>query len=200
MQFDQSEKGFSFSKDAPIDMRFDPSAPLSGAELVNGADEEELARIIWEYGEDRLSRRIARAIVAHRPIHRTTELAHVIEKAIGRPRGAIHPATRTFQALRIAVNNELENLEQVLPTAISVLSSGGRLAVISFHSLEDRIVKHLFQRESKDCICPPEQLVCTCNHKATIRILTRHPVEAGEEETRSNPRARSAKLRAIEKI
>jgi 16S rRNA (cytosine1402-N4)-methyltransferase len=158
-----------------------------------------LTRILYEYGEESQARRIVRAIIANRPIQTTGQLAALIEKAVGR-KGAIHPATKTFQALRIAVNDELENLKDVLPQALAALQPGGRMAIISFHSLEDRIVKHYFQAEAKDCICPPHQPVCTCNHHASLKIITRHPIEAGEEERQSNPRARSAKLRVAEKI
>jgi 16S rRNA (cytosine1402-N4)-methyltransferase len=199
MQLDMAEKGFSFRQDAPLDMRFDPSAPLTGAELLNGQDEHELTRILYEYGEESNARRIVRAIIANRPIQTTGQLAALIEKAVGR-KGAIHPATKTFQALRIAVNEELDNLRDVLPQALAALQPGGRMAIISFHSLEDRIVKHYFQAEAKDCICPPEQPICTCNHHASLKIITRHPLEATEEEKQSNPRARSAKLRVAEKI
>jgi 16S rRNA (cytosine1402-N4)-methyltransferase len=199
MQLDRPEKGFSFRQDAPLDMRFNPSAPQTGAELLNGLDEAEINRILWEYGEEQQARRITRAIIQNRPIQTTGQLANIIEKAIGR-RGAIHPATRTFQALRIAVNGELDNLREVLPQIVEALGIGGRAAIISFHSLEDRIVKHFFQTESKDCICPPEQPTCTCNHRATLRLLTRHPLEASEQEKKENPRARSAKLRITERI
>jgi 16S rRNA (cytosine1402-N4)-methyltransferase len=199
MQLDRPEKGFSFRQDAPLDMRFNPSAPQTGAELLNGLDEAEITRILWEYGEEQQARRITRAIIQNRPILTTGQLAAIIEKAIGR-RGAIHPATRTFQALRIAVNAELDNLQEVLPQIVEALEPGGRAAIISFHSLEDRIVKHFFQQESKDCICPPEQPTCTCGHRASLKILTRHPVEASEQEKKENPRARSAKLRIVERI
>lgn len=200
MQLDQPEKGFSFRNDAPLDMRFDPSAPLTGADLLNGSNEQDLAQILWEYGEERNSRKIASAITRNRPVTSTAQLAALVEKVSGGKRTGIHPATRTFQAIRIAVNGELENLERVLPQAVAALKPGGRLAVISFHSLEDRIVKHFFQRESKDCICPPSQPVCTCGHKASLSILTRHPVEAGEQEQKENPRSRSARLRVAQKL
>lgn len=199
MQLDQPEKGFSFRSDAPLDMRFDPSAPLTGADLLNGSSEQDLAQILWEYGEERNSRRIAAAICHTRPINTTLQLVALIEKVAGGKWTGIHPATRTFQAIRIAVNGELENLERVLPQAVEALATGGKLAVISFHSLEDRIVKHYFQRESKDCLCLPSQPVCTCGHKASLQIITRHPVEADELEQKENPRSRSAKLRVIEK-
>lgn len=200
MQLDTAERGFSFLKDGPLDMRFSPQQPVSAADLVNTLPENELADILFRYGEERLSRRIARAIVRARPLYTTQELAEVVRRAAGHQSGRIHPATRTFQALRIAVNQELASLEDTLPKAIEALSPGGRLAVISFHSLEDRIVKQYFRRESRDCICPPGQPVCTCGHKATIREITRHPVEAEEEEKTSNPRARSARLRVAEKL
>lgn len=200
MQIDSPERGFSFQKDGPLDMRFDPSQIVSAAVIVNTYSETDLANLIWKYGEERNSYRIARMIVQNRPFTTTLELAKVIARSSGKAPGRIHPATRTFQALRIAVNQELESLESFLPQAIKALSSGGRLAVISFHSLEDRITKQLFRQESRDCICPPEQLVCQCGHKASIIELTRHPIEADELEKKINPRARSAKLRVAEKI
>ncbi|MGC1375473.1 MAG: 16S rRNA (cytosine(1402)-N(4))-methyltransferase RsmH [Anaerolineales bacterium] len=207
MQLDTPERGFSFLSNGPLDMRFSPNATLSAADLVNSFPEEELADIIFRYGEDRLARRIARSIVGNRPIHTTKELADLILKSIGK-REHIHPATRTFQALRIAVNEELNSIENVLPIAVSLLRSpdaisgrsGGRLAVISFHSLEDRIVKEYFRHESRDCICPPRQPICTCGHKASITEINRKPIEADEEETKENSRARSAKLRIAQKI
>ncbi len=201
MQFDQAERGFSFQADGPLDMRMS-SVGQSASDLVNELSQEDLANVIYQYGEERLSRRIARAIVNARPLTRTGELAEVVAKAVpsrGRKQ-KIHPATRTFQALRIAVNNELGVLELVLPQAIQLLKPAGRLAVISFHSLEDRIVKQYFKRESQDCICPPEQPICTCDHKATVRILTKRPVTPNENEIDQNPRARSAKLRVVELI
>ena len=200
MQIDSPERGFSFLKEGPLDMRFDPSQPTSAADLVNTLSEQDLADIIWRYGEDKFSRRIARAIVGNRPFSTTLQLANVIEKTTGRSSGKIHPATRSFQALRIATNGELQALENFLPQAISALKPGGRLAVISFHSLEDRIVKQFFRKESSDCICPPDQPVCTCGHKASIKEITRRPLTANEEEIDANPRARSARLRVAEKI
>ncbi len=199
MQLDTPERGFSFLSDGPLDMRFGPSATLSAADLVNSFSEEDLADIIFRYGEERLARRIARAIVGNRPINTTKELADLILKSIGK-RERIHPATRTFQALRIAVNEELDSIENVLPIAVNLLRPGGRLAVISFHSLEDRIVKEYFRHESRDCICPPRQPICTCGHKAIIAEINRKPIEADEEETKENSRARSAKLRIAQKI
>ena len=201
MQLDQPERGFSFQTEGPLDMRFDPNQPLSAETVVNEWSEQDLADVIWKYGEERQSRRIAKAIVRDRPFHTTRELAETISRAVGGRKGArVHPATRTFQALRIAVNDELQAIETVLPQAIAALAPGGRLAVISFHSLEDRIVKQTFRQESRDCICPPDQPVCTCGHKATIVEVTRHPIEAGPEEIETNPRARSARLRIAEKI
>ena len=200
MQFDTPERGFSFQADGPLDMRFGPQQAISAEELVNSLPEAELADLIWRYGEDRLSRRIARSILQARPLHTTRELADAVAHAYGGKKERIHPATRTFQALRIAVNQELQALESVLPQAIAALSPGGRLAVISFHSLEDRMVKQYFRRESRDCICPPEQPVCTCGHKASITEITRHPIQAGDDEIAENPRSRSAKLRVAEKL
>jgi 16S rRNA (cytosine1402-N4)-methyltransferase len=200
MQLDTAERGFSFKTDGLLDMRFSPDQPTTAADLVNRLAEEDLADLIWRYGEDRQSRRIAQAIVQARPLQTTLELAEVIRKASGSHHERIHPATRTFQALRIAVNQELDSIEDVLPKAVQALEPGGRLAVIAFHSLEDRIVKQFFRRESKDCICPPEQLICTCGHRATIKEINRHPLAASEAEISENPRARSAHLRIVEKI
>lgn len=200
MQIDLPARGFSFTKDGPLDMRFSPNQPVRAADLVNGLSEEELTDLIWRYGEDRHARRIARVILQGRPFQSTLQLAEAI-KAAGVNRGErIHPATRTFQALRIAVNQELDALSTFLPQAVASLGKGGRLAVISFHSLEDRIVKQYFRQESRDCICPPGQPVCTCGHKAVIVELNRHPIIADEDETARNARARSAKLRIIEKL
>jgi 16S rRNA (cytosine1402-N4)-methyltransferase len=199
MQFDTAGRGFSFLADGPLDMRFDPSNPLTAAEIVNTWSEDELVDVLFRYGEERASRRIARAILQARPVSGTRHLAGIIEKAIGR-HGAHHPATQTFQALRIAVNGELEALEKTLPMAVQALHSGGRLAVISFHSLEDRKVKGFFRLESKDCICPPPQPACTCGHKASILEITRRPIMPTEEEVKLNSRARSARLRVAEKL
>jgi 16S rRNA (cytosine1402-N4)-methyltransferase len=204
MQLDTPERGFSFQTEGPLDMRFDPTQPLTADDVVNGWSERDLADLIWRYGDEQQSRKIARAILQARPLHTTRALAEVIARTSHRSERRsgphIHPATRTFQALRIAVNGELQSLEAVLPQAITALAPGGRLAVIAFHSLEDRIVKQFFRRESRDCICPPEQPVCTCGHKATIIEVNRHPIEAGAEETETNPRARSARLRVAEKV
>ena len=199
MQIDTPERGFSFKNDGPLDMRFNPAQTISASDIVNGYSEAELAELIWRYGEERESRRIARLIVQNRPFRSTNELANAISSSLRSHPGAIHPATRTFQALRIAVNHELEGLEIFLPQAVASLASGGRLAVISFHSLEDRIVKQFFRRESRDCVCPPGQPVCNCGHKASIIELTRHPITADPIEVAGNIRARSAKLRVVEK-
>jgi 16S rRNA (cytosine1402-N4)-methyltransferase len=204
MQLDTPERGFSFQTDAPLDMRFDPSLPVTAADLVNGLSEQELADLIYRFGEERRSRKIARAIVRSRPLTTTLQLANVIS---GIQRGGmsskgrrIDAATQTFQALRIAVNHELEAVETVLPRAVQALKPGGRLGIIAFHSLEDRIVKTFMRRESQDCICPPRQPVCTCYHKASIREITHHPIRPAELEVQLNPRARSARLRVAEKL
>lgn len=201
-QVNDPARGFAFRADGPLDMRFDPTADtLTASDIVNRWPESELANIIYRYGEETRSRRIAQAIVSARPIHSTAHLADVILAAVGRPRKArIHPATRTFQALRIAVNRELEALEQALPQAVAALSPGGRLAVIAFHSLEDRIVKQFFRQEARGCICPPGSPVCTCDYEPSLRILTRKPVIPTSEEIVGNPRSRSAKLRIAEKL
>jgi 16S rRNA (cytosine1402-N4)-methyltransferase len=198
-QLAASGRGFSFQEDAPADMRFDRSEGLSAADLVNTLSEEEIAALLWQYGEEPRARRIARALVAARPIRTTGQLVDVVCRVVRR-RGRIHPATRTFQGLRIGVNRELEALEQALPQAIEMLAPVGRLVVISFHSLEDRIVKQFFRREAKDCICPPRIPACVCGHQATIRIVTRRPVVPSQEEIAENPRARSAKLRVAEML
>ncbi len=199
-QLGDPARGFSFLLEGPLDMRMDPSRPRTAADLVNTLSEDELAQLIRTYGEEKHARRIARAIVRARPITTTTQLADLIAQVVPRrPGQRLHPATRTFQALRIAVNDELGALERALPQALDVLRPGGRLVVISFHSLEDRIVKRFFQQEARDCICPPRQPVCVCGHKARVRLLTRKPVTPSPEEVAANPRSRSARLRAVEK-
>jgi 16S rRNA (cytosine1402-N4)-methyltransferase len=202
MQLDEAERGFSFQVDAPLDMRFDPGQELSAADLVNRLPEDELADLIYRFGEERRSRQIARAIVRSRPLETTRQLAEVIVRAVTGQYSDrhIHPATRTFQALRIQVNHELDSVSTVLPLAVAVLAPGGRLAVIAFHSLEDRLVKEYFRRESRDCICPPRQPVCTCGHRATILELTRRPLQSSQAEVDQNPRSRSARLRVAEKV
>ena len=198
-QLQDTARGFSMTASGSLDMRFDISQELTAASLVNDLDEKELADLIYEYGEERKSRRIASAIVRNRPIATAQQLADVIAGSVYR-REKIHPATRTFQALRIAVNQELDSLSEVLPQAVALLRPGGRLVVISFHSLEDRIVKQFFQTEARDCICPPEALICQCDHQATLRVLTRRPLQPSPDEVAMNSRSRSAKLRAAEKL
>jgi 16S rRNA (cytosine1402-N4)-methyltransferase len=199
MQIDKPGRGFSFQTDAPLDMRFDPDGHVTAADLVNGLPEGDLADIIYQYGEERNSRRIAREIVAARPLRTTLELVNIIVKVVRPEKGGIHPATRTFQALRIATNDELLAIEKVLPKAVNALTPKGRLAVIAFHSLEDRIVKHYFRQESRDCLCPPKQPACTCGHKASLIEITRRPIRPEDAEIQANPRARSSRLRIVEK-
>jgi 16S rRNA (cytosine1402-N4)-methyltransferase len=198
-QLESSARGFSFSQDGPLDMRFDPSQGQPASEILNHSSVDELARIFRDYGEEPQARKMARAVEAARPLRSTSQLAAVIERAAG-GRGRIHPATRIFQALRIATNRELERLSAALDQAVRILGSGGRLVVISFHSLEDRIVKTFIAREARDCICPPRTPVCICGHKASLRPLFRKPLTPGAAEVARNPRARSAKLRAAERI
>lgn len=206
MQFDTPERGFAFMHDAPLDMRFntDGNQPTA-SDIVNTWSPEALADMLWRYGEERESRRIARAIIAHRPIHTTQQLADLIAQTMpSRPRKGkkqtptIHPATRTFQALRIAVNDELNIIERTLPMAIDLLRPTGRLAVISFHSLEDRLVKQAFKEASESFISPPGMASLPSKH-ATTDLITRKPITATETETHANPRARSAKLRVVQK-
>ena len=201
-QLDAPERGFSFRGEGPLDMRMDETSTLTAEQIVNRFDPSEIERILRSYGEERWARRIAQYIVARRPLRTTRDLAQAVEAAIPRkawPRD-INVATRTFQGLRIAVNNELDEIEAGLKAALSTLKPGGRMATISFHSLEDRLVKSFFIVESKDCICPPQQPVCTCGHRATLRIITRRPVRPSDEEVAANPRARSARLRVAEKL
>ena len=202
MQLDRPERGFAFMKEGPLDMRFDPSGGgISAADLVNEADEAELANLFYKYGEEPQGRRLAHGIVAARPYQTTLQLASTIERITPRRKGdKIHPATRVFQALRIAVNDELAGLERVLPKAIDLLRPGGRLVVISFHSLEDRIVKQAFKLASTDCICPPNVPICVCGHHASVSLVTRKPLIADDAEIAQNPRSRSAKLRVVEKL
>jgi len=200
MQVDAPERGFSFRKDAPLDMRFDPTQSITAADLVNTLDERALADLLWRYGEERRSWQVARAIVRHRPIETTRQLAEVVAAATSAGRRGKHPATRTFQALRIAVNRELENLEAVLPQAVEALAPGGRLAIIAFHSLEDRIVKRFLRAESGYCACPPEMPFCECESAARLRLLKPFPLRPSAKEIAANPRARSARLRVAEKL
>ena len=204
MQLDRLERGFSYASDAPLDMRMDPSGDHSARDLVNEASERELTDIFRGYGEERYARQIARAIVRRRksaPFERTGELVETIKAAIPTPArfGDGHPARRVFQALRIAVNDELSSLESALPEALDTLRPGGRLAVISFHSLEDRIVKRFLRREERGCTCPPELPVCVCGREPTLRALNRKPIRPSRDEIAANPRAGSARLRAAVK-
>ena len=204
-QLDTPERGFSYHEDAPLDMRMDPSAPLSAYDVVNGYPAEALARIIREYGEERYARRVANAIVRERekaPLDSTVRLAEIVKRAMPAParREQQHPARRTFQALRIEVNGELAGLSDALTDAHDLLRSGGVFAVITFHSLEDRIVKQAFKTFENPCTCDPRAPICTCGKKPTARMLTKKPIVAEEAELKENPRARSAKLRAIQKL
>lgn len=207
LQLDSAERGFSFVHDGPLDMRMDPdSGAEPAANIVNNASFERLRKLIWEYGEEPMAGRIARAVTAAREekkIATTLELARIVAAAYPAKRRALarnHPATRTFQALRIAVNRELEEIEIFLGKAIDFLRPGGRMAIISFHSLEDRIVKQIFRRESTDCLCPREYPVCRCGHARKLRLPVRKPLVPGAEEMRRNSRSRSAKLRVAERI
>ena len=201
-QLAEVERGFSFLADGPLDMRMDPRTLLTAEEIVNDWPQEQLADVIYRYGEETLSRRIARAIIAARPLRTTVELAGVIARAVGRrsEHSRIHPATKSFQALRIAVNDELGALETALPQVMSLLAPGKRLAVITFHSLEDRIVKQFMQQEARDCLCPPDLPICRCEHHTTLRIVTRKPIQPDAAEIAANPRSRSAKLRIAEHL
>jgi 16S rRNA (cytosine1402-N4)-methyltransferase len=197
-QLDNAERGFSFRTDADLDMRMDQTQGRTAADVINLMPQRQLEKIIREYGEEPKARAVAQAIVDNRPFATTLEFARIVRRYA--VHGDIDAATRTFQAIRIEVNSELDQLKLVLPIFVNVLAPGGRLAIISFHSLEDRIVKQFIDLESRDCICPPKQPVCTCQHVATLQKITRHPVTAGSTEIAYNPRARSAKLRAAEKI
>ena len=200
LQLDRESRGFSFRRADPLDMRFSFDQQITAADIVNRYAESELADIIFHLGEDRASRRIARAIVRSRPILTSIELAEVIEKVNPRRGKRTHPATQTFQAIRIAVNDELSALETALEQAVSLLGQGGRMAVISYHSLEDRIVKNFVRKQASDCVCPPGTPVCRCDHLATLKVVTRRPLIPTDVEIASNPRARSAKLRVAERI
>ncbi len=198
-QLNGNGRGFSFQYDGPLDMRFNPKQKVTAADIVNTTSVERLAHLIKTYGEESYSHRIARRIVQERPIETTRQLARIIESAVSR-RGKIHPATKTFQALRIAVNHELEHLETALRQAIDLLGYDGRLVVISYHSLEDRIVKHFMQKESKSCICPPDVPTCMCHHTPRVRLINKKVITPTATELDINPRSRSAKLRAAERI
>ena len=204
MQIDRPERGFSYAADAPLDMRMDPAADLSARELVNESSERDLTAIFRDYGEERYARQIARAIGRRRraqPFERTSELVETIKAAIPAPArfGDGHPARRVFQALRIAVNDELGSLEAALPAALELLRPGGRLAVISFHSLEDRIVKRFLRSQERGCTCPPDFPICVCGHEPALRALSRRAIRPTPQEIAANPRAASARLRAAAK-
>ncbi len=201
LQLEDGPRGFSFQREGPLDMRFSPRQELTAADIVNTYSEERLAKLLWEYGEERLSRRIARRLIDQRPLRTTTQLAKAVEQAVGRrTRGVIHPATKTFQALRIAVNQELRHLETALVQAHGLLGFGARLVVISYHSLEDRRVKDFLRQEARDCLCPPGVPVCACGHQATLRLVGRGATKPSEAEVAANPRARSARLRVAERL
>jgi len=193
-QLQRKQRGFSFQQEGPLDMRFDLDGEVTASRLVNELSETELAEILAKYGEQPKARAIARAIARNRPLKTTSELANLVVRTVGRRR-RLHPATKTFQALRIAVNEELRALSEALPQVLDVLASGGRLAVITFHSLEDRLVKRFMAQESRDCICPQQAPVCTCQHQRMLRILTKKPIRPSPAEIKENPRCRSAKLR-----
>ena len=201
LQLDSPERGFSFQKEGPLDMRMDRGLDLTAAEVVNHYPERDLANLIFGYGEERHSRRIAREIVKARPLRSTKALADVIAKAVhSRGYRRIHPATRTFQALRIFVNEELTQIPRFIEAAADLLASGGRIAIISFHSLEDRVVKECFRKLSRNCACPPEILLCQCGNRRWLKLVTKKPVVPSQAEMERNPRSRSAKLRVAEKI
>jgi 16S rRNA (cytosine1402-N4)-methyltransferase len=204
-QLDTPERGFSFLHEGPLDMRMDQASGHTASEILNNSSEQELSKIFFEFGEEPKARALSRAIVAARakePLRTTSQLADLAKRVLGRPRGkdSKHPATRLFQALRIGVNRELEVLQKGLKAALSILKPGGRLAVITFHSLEDRIVKQFFKAEATDCLCPPDLPMCVCGHKASLKIITNKPLSPSEEEVAENPRSRSAKLRVAEKL
>lgn len=204
-QLDEAERGFSYQQDAPLDMRMNPDRPFSAYDVVNGYDEDELDRVIFTYGEERWARRIAQFIVKEReakPIETTGELVDIIKKAVpkGARKGGPHPAKRTFQAIRIEVNGELEVLQRAIDDVAARLAVGGRLCIITFHSLEDRIVKEAFRKQENPCICPPQFPVCVCGKKPLGRVITRKPILPSKEELEENPRSRSAKLRVLEGV
>lgn len=200
LQLASAERGFSFQLNGPLDMRFNPDEQLTAADIVNKLPEAKLAQLILIYGEEPLANRIAKNIVDHRPISDTADLAATVSDAIGDRLSKIHPATRTFQALRIAVNRELDHLTTALDQSLTCLERGGRLAVISYHSLEDRIVKNFMLRETRGCICPPTVPQCRCQHKPSLALVSKHPVYPSDEEIERNPRSRSAKLRVAVKL
>jgi 16S rRNA (cytosine1402-N4)-methyltransferase len=200
LQLAEEGRGFSFQVEAPLDMRFSPEQPVTAADIVNTYPEDTLADLFWRYGQEPDSRRIARRIVQYRPLETTTQLAKVVQKAVKPRYRRLHPATRTFQALRIAVNQELESLSLALKESHDLLGHDGRLVVISFHSLEDAIVKGFFRQQSRDCICPPDLPTCVCTHKASLRLVRRGATKPAPSEVAANPRCRSARLRVAERL
>ena len=201
LQIDTAARGFSIQRESRLDMRFDSTQELTAHEVVNTYSEREIADLIYQFGEEPSSRRIARAIVRGRPINTTTELADIVVNAVGRrPKSRTHPATRTFQAIRMTVNQELENVRNGMEGAVRVLASAGRLAVISYHSLEDRLVKRFLKLESSDCICPPTTPLCVCGHTARMSLVSRRVIKPSAQELEANPRSRSARLRVAERI
>ncbi|MBI2609371.1 MAG: 16S rRNA (cytosine(1402)-N(4))-methyltransferase RsmH [Deltaproteobacteria bacterium] len=199
-QLEDGKRGFSFLEEGPLDMRMNTHNKTTAGDILNKNSEQELARIFYEYGEEKESRRIAKKIIEERPIHTTLELVSIIKKIKGPGKPGKHPATQIFQALRIAVNEELESLKEVLHNGLDVLKEGGRFCVISFHSLEDRLVKQTFAYAEKECVCPDDFPVCRCHKKCTVKVLTKRPITPSREELFHNPRARSAKLRVAERV
>jgi 16S rRNA (cytosine1402-N4)-methyltransferase len=199
LQLDDTKRGFSFQHEAPLNMCYNPSQEITAATIVNTFPQKEIADIIKRYGEDRRGNEIARSIVAKRPLNTTFELAAAVARAVG-THGRIHPATKTFQAIRIAVNYELERLKIALKQALNILEVGGRIVVISYHSLEDRLVKDFFRMQSQNCLCPPRTPVCICSHHAALKLITKRVVTPTYTEVLANPRSRSAKMRAAERI
>ena len=200
LQLEEADRGFSLKQSGPLDMRFSMEQYVTADDIVNSYSEDALAMIISHYGEEPRARRIARTIIRHRPVGDTLELASIVQTAVGHRGSRIHPATRTFQALRMAVNEELKNLELGIGQALGLLGPGGRLVVISYHSLEDRLIKNLMRREAMDCICPPETPICVCDHKATLRLISKKVITPVPEEVQANPRSRSARMRVAEHV
>jgi len=200
LQLDMAERGFSFQQDGPLDMRFSLDDELTAADIINTIPEDKLAQLIQIYGDEHHSRQIARHIIRNHPINSTAQLAHIVEQAISSRRGKIHPATKTFLALRIAVNRELKNLDIVLKQTLNCLNKKGRLVVISYHSLEDRIVKRFMQQEAKGCLCPPDSPACCCEHIPNLKLISKKVITPSLWEISANPRSRSAKLRVAERI
>jgi 16S rRNA (cytosine1402-N4)-methyltransferase len=199
-QLEKAERGFSFNLEGPLDMRFDSTEELRADDIVNGWSQHEIAKILYELGDETQGNKIARALVSERPIKSTVQLAQIVANCKRHSKFGRHVATKTFQALRIAVNKEIDNIVNVLPKALEILAPGGRIAIIAFHSLEDRLVKRFFSKESQDCICPVEQIICVCNHRATITRVNRRPISPTDREITENRRSRSARLRVAEKI